>query len=210
MCIVTDQILTNAAWTQQIVTDVSRGKGDWAEVKASAQATLADWLKWQIGKRREGLLDAIKYASATKAAREADKVRAGWYSFAAYDHNHRNSKNWRGSNIVVIDADAKHGENEGPEYSFTADQLRERLKGLQFIALPSHSYTDEIPRWRIVIPLSEVVTDRKEYEAIARQLAWRLDGYVDPRSCTPEQLWFSMSAPKGEWDRRIKLVVLGD
>ncbi len=210
MCTTTDQILTNAEWSQQIVINLSRGKGDWAEVKASTQATLADWLKWQISKRREGSLDAIEYATASKDLRDEDKALAGWYSFAAYDDNHRIGKSWRGSNIVVIDADAKHGKDEGPEYSFTADQLRERLKGLQFIALPSHSYTDEIPRWRIVIPLSEVITDRKEFAAIARQLAGRLDGYVDPRSYTPEQLWFSLSAPKGEWARRIALIVVGD
>lgn len=209
MCILTDQILTNAAWSQQIVTDVSRGKGDWAKVKASIQATLADWLMWQIGKKREGSLAALEYASATKAAREADKARAGWYSLAAYDDNHRDGKNWRGSNIVVIDADGKNGGAEGPQYSFTADQLRERLNGLQFIALPSHSYTDETPRWRIAIPLSEVTIDRKEFEVVARHLAARLDGNVDPRSYTPEQLWFSMSAPKGEWERRIKLIVVG-
>jgi hypothetical protein len=201
--------LTNASWSQQIAINLSRGKSDWGEVKGSATVTLADWLMWQIGNRREGFLDAMEYASANKAAREGDKVLAGWYSFAAYDKSHRNSRNWQGSNIVVIDADAKHGESDGAEYAFTVDQLRERLTGLQFIALPSHSYTDEIPRWRIVIPLSEVITDRKEFAAIARQLAGRLDGYVDPRSYTPEQLWFSMSAPKGEWDRRIELIVVG-
>jgi hypothetical protein len=203
------KVLALAPWSCDISIDLSRCKGDWVKVQASRHTTLAEWLIWQIGKKREGSLDAIEYASVSKNTRDADKALAGWYSFAAYNDNHRNSKNWRGSNIVVIDADAKHGKDEGPQYSFTADQLRELLRGVQFIALPSHSYTDAIPRWRIAIPLSEVITDREEFEAIARHLAARLDGNVDPRSYTPEQLWFSMSAPKGEWERRIELIVVG-
>lgn len=199
----------NADWPQMTTVSLSRGKGDWAEVKKSGNCTLQDWLKWQVDTKREGAMTADGYAKADKKAREADKAMAGWYSFAPYANDHRDGRNWRGSNIVSLDADAKHGKDEGPQYSFTADALRERLDGLQYIALPTHSYSDKIPRWRIAIPLSEVITERKEFDAIARLLARRLDGCVDSRSYTPEQPWFSMSAPKGEFANRVGLIVVG-
>ncbi|MCX7168155.1 MAG: hypothetical protein NTV11_18030 [Rhodocyclales bacterium] len=197
-------------WPEQTPVSLSRGNGDWAAVKKCGGCTLRDWFKWQVGTKREGAMTADEYAKAGKSAREADKVKAGWYSLSAYADEHRDAANWQGSNICILDADAKYGKVEGPQYSFTADALRERLDGLQFIALPTHSYSDEIPRWRIVIPVSEVITERKEFDAIARLLARRLDGYVDPRSYTPEQLWFSMSAPRGEFTNRVGLIVVGD
>jgi hypothetical protein len=200
----------SADWLREIKVNLSRGKGDWATVKKSGPATLLEWRAWQVGTEREGAMTADEYASANKSARNDDKAMAGWYSFAAYADGHRHSENWQGSNICILDADAKYGKDEGPKYSFTADALRERLGGLQYLALPTHSYTDEIPRWRIAIALSEVITARKEFDAIARHLACRLDGYVDPRSYTPEQLWFSMSAPKGEFANRVGLIVVGD
>lgn len=204
------QKLNNAPWAQQVVVNVSRGKGDWAKVKNQYPGvTLSAWFNGQVGTVREGAMTADEYVTADKDSRNGEKAKAGWYSFAAYAGDHRDSKNWQGSNIVVVDADAKYGKEEGAEYSFTAAQVRARLDGLQFIALPSHSYTEEIPRWRIVIPLSEEVTNRDEFSAIARLLAGRLDGYVDPRTYTPEQLWFSMSAPKGEWHRRVGQIVVG-
>ena len=61
-------------------------------------------------------MNAVDYAAANKNARNADKAKAGWYSFAAYEKHRRNGENWQGSNIVVIDADAKHGEVESAEY----------------------------------------------------------------------------------------------
>lgn len=204
-----ENVLGDELWTQQTTVTLSRGKGDWAQIKQSGHGTLLDWFKWQVGTKREGAMTADEYANADKKAREPDKIMAGWYSFAAYTDKHRESANWQGSNICVLDADAKHGKIEGPQYSFTADALRERLDGLQYIALPTHSYSDDIPRWRIVIPLSEVIAERNEFAAIARLLAGRIDGYVDPRSYTPEQLWFSMSAPKGEFANRVGLIVVG-
>jgi hypothetical protein len=201
--------MSTPTWAQQARVHMSRGKGDWATVKVHGQTTIAAWYDWQVDTKREGLLSANEYAAANTDARNAEKVKAGWYSFAEYSNDHRHSNDWHGSNIVVLDADAKHGTEEGPDYAFSGDELVNRLEGLHFIALPSHSYTDEVPRWRIIIPLSETITGRAEYAAIARHLAKRLDGYVDPRSYTPEQLWFSMSAPKGEWDKRLGLIKVG-
>jgi hypothetical protein len=198
-----------AEWLRDIKVSLSRGKTEWATVKKSGPTTLQDWCAWQVSTEREGAMTADEYARANKSARNVDKAMAGWYSFAVYADGHRHSDNWHGSNICILDADAKQGKEEGPQYSFTADALRERLDGLQFVALPTHSYTTEIPRWRIAIPLSEVITDRNEFSAIARILAKRLDCFVDPRSYTPEQLWFSMSAPKGEFANRVGLIVVG-
>ena len=204
------QPLSNATWSQTTTVTVSRGNGDLAAVKVSGNYSLAEWLNWQVGTRREGTMNAKEYVAANKQARNADKAMAGWCSFAYYINKHRNEENWQGSNIVVLDADAKHGKNESAAFSFNANELRKRLDGLQFIALPTHSYTDEIPRWRIVITLSEALTNRDEFGAIARHLASRLDGYVDPRSYTPEQLWFSMSAPKGEFQRHVDRILVGE
>ncbi len=206
-----DQNLIKTPWLEHTVVQLSKGKkGTHATVAQSVRMTLAGWLEAQTRKPREGTLTADQYVVADKERRNADKANAGgaWYSFAQYDANHRHGNNWHGTNIVVIDADAKFGNKEGPQYSFTGAKVRARLEGLQFVALPTHSYTDEVPRWRIIIPLSEVVTDRTQFAAVARHLSTRLDGYVDPRTYTPEQYWFSMSAPKGEWSKRLSLVMV--
>ena len=209
MDIITDRVSDNTNWPQETPVNLSRGKGDWAEIAKAGVCNLAEFLAWQTREKREGSMNAEQYAKSGKDDREADKKKAGWYSLAAYENKHRNGANWRGSNIVILDADAIRAGKEGPQFSFSADDLRQRLDGLQFLALPSHSYTDQIPRWRIVIPLSEVLTERGEFDAIARTLAQRFNSYVDPRSYTPEQLWFSMSAPKGEWDRHLERIVVG-
>lgn len=201
-------VISNASWLEQTKVDISRGKESWGKLADSASTTLAEVLSWQTRKVREGKMTAAEYAAADLKARNADKARAGWYSFSLYAFNHRNGDNWQGTNIVVLDADAKFGPTEGAQFSFTAEQLRDRLDGLQYIALPTHSYTDQIPRWRIVVPLSEVVTDRTEFDAIAHSLAGKLDYYVDPRSYLPEQLWFSLSAPKGEWQGRVDRILV--
>jgi hypothetical protein len=205
-------IIQDTAWLHQTPIAISIGKrGTHATVKEQRNTTLAVWLKGQTKTNREGVMTAAEYVAADKELRGADKSAAGggWYSFAHYDENHRAGDNWKGSNIVVIDADAKHGHEEGPQYSFTAAQLAARLDGLQFVALPTHSYTDECPRWRIVIPMSEVVADRAEFAAVAKKVAEKLNSNVDARSYTPEQYWFSMSAPKGEWANRLDLIVVG-
>lgn len=197
-------------WLHKTPIAISIGKRDThADIKSQHDTTLATWLKGQTGTKREGVMTAAEYAAATKAQRVADKARVGWYSISHYNNNRRSGENWTGTITCVLDADAKHGNLEGAQYSFSADELVRRLDGLQFVALPTHSYTDECPRWRIVVPLSETVTDRSEFGAIAKHISKRLDGFVDPRTYTPEQYWFSLSAPKGEWEKRLGLIVVG-
>lgn len=201
------------SWVADTTTALSIGKrSTHAQIKSQHDTTLAMWLEAQTAKKREGALTAVEYERADKPQRAADKAQAGgaWYSFANYANGHRSGPNWQGSNIVVLDADAKHGQEEDAKYSFTAAQLAHRLSGLQFIALPTHSYTDNCPRWRIVIPLTERVTNRGDFAEVAKHLGGKLDAYVDPRSETPEQYWFSLSAPKGEWETRLGLIVVGN
>lgn len=204
--------ISTAAWIRDLPIAISRGKpGTHARIETQASCTLLDWLKWQVSSPREGRMTLNEYVAAEDEAQKADKALAGahWYSFAHYNDDHRNSDNWQGSNVVVLDADAKCGTEEGARFSFTAAQLRDRLSGLHFLALPTHSYTNDVPRWRIAIPLSEVVTDRVTFSNIAKHIAARLDGNVDPKSYTPEQYWFSLSAPRGEWSKRLSLITYG-
>ena len=182
--------------------------GNFARVTNSTPMKMAAFLKTQVSTRRLGSRSESDYAIADKAVRDADKAAFGWFSLAAYSGQHRNKDNWQGSNIVVIDADATCGDQHGPEYSFDGEELRQRLSGLWFIALPTHSWTDSVPRWRILIPLSAATSHRDEYKAMAQELAGLLDGYVDPRSFTPEQLWYNLSAPAGEWESRKRLIMV--
>jgi putative DNA primase/helicase len=196
-------------WLKGTRLSLSRGdSSNLAAVAGYSESTLAVFLHAQIVTPRLGRMSAGEYAAADKPARDADKAAFGWFSHAAYSGQHRNKDNWQGSNIVVFDADATCGDQHGPEYSFDGEELRQRLSGLWFIALPTHSWTDSVPRWRILIPLSDATTHRDEYKDIAQELAGLLDGYVDPRSFTPEQLWYNLSAPAGEWENRKRLIMV--
>lgn len=199
-------------WLKQTKMFVAKGRpGSHVDIASQSNMTLAKFLRQQTQTMREGRLTQAEYTSADRDKQKADKGFAGgeWISLASYEHDYRNRENWQGSNAVVIDADAKHGINEGARYAFSSAQLKDRLAGLQFLALPTHSYLDEIPRWRIIVTLSEIVTDPTEYAAIAHALAKRLDDNIDPRTFTPEQYWYSMSAPKDERDKRLGMIVVG-
>lgn len=196
-------------WLRNTPLSLSRGdSSNLAAVAGYSESTLAAFLHAQIVTPRLGRMSAGEYATADKPARDADKAAFGWFSLAAYSGQHRNKDNWQGSNIVVIDVDATCGDQHGPEYSFDGEELRQRLSGLWFVALPTHSWTDSVSRWRILIPLSDATTNRDEYKQIAQELAGLLDGYVDPRSFTPEQLWYNLSAPAGEWENRKRLIMV--
>ena len=196
---------------EEVVLSWSLGKAtNYAKVTAEGQTTLANFISNMLKTPREGLLNANEYANASSAAQKQDKSKFSWYSLGHYKTKYRNSANWLGGNIAVLDLDASYGLKKNKiEYSFSADSLHERLYGLNFIALPTHSYTDDVPRWRVLIPLSETLTDRKEYECVISCLAEKFDNFIDPRSLLPEQLWFVMSAPKGEWNNRVSRIVVG-
>ncbi len=204
----TAQFLGSHQWLHGHCTALSHGKPPkWAEVRRETETTLAALLKGQTNTPREGRLTGAEYHNATDEAKKADKSAFAWFSLAHYENSHRNADNWKGSNCVVLDADGK--TPTGETRYFTRGELRERFDGLRFIALPSHSFTVDCPRWRIVIPLSETIIDRGEYAAAAKHLAGRLDMCVDGKSYTPEQLWFVMSAPKGEWATHVAQIVVG-
>ena len=196
-------------WLKVASLSLSRGdSSNLATVVEFSEATLAAFLQAQIASPRLGRMSEVEYSSADKSARAADKAPFGWYSLSGYAGDHRNASTRQGSNIAALDADATVGGVTGAEYAFSAADLKQRLAGLYYIALPTHSYTDELPRWRILILLSEMITDRGEYAQVARDLAARLDGYVDPRSYTPEQLWYNLSAPADEWQNRKSLILV--
>ena len=196
-------------WLKDTNVHLSRGTSkNLASVTQHTVMSMAEFVRLQIREQRTGQLSEAEYMVASKAKRDAEKGQFGWYSPSNYADKHRDQYNWLGTNSVVLDADANNGKEEGPEFSFNGDQLRARLAGLLYIALPTHSYTAEIPRWRILIVLNSVITDRAEFEKIARDLAKNLNGYVDARSFTPEQLWYDFSTPAGEWDKRKEQVIV--
>lgn len=180
-----------------------------AKVTQEGSISLARFVAVMLKRPREGTLSAGDYSAAPDSAQKRDKGAFSWFSLAQYRVPHRNSENWLGTNAAVLDLDASHGIEKGAKFSFTADALCERLADFRFIALPTHSYTDEAPRWRVIIPLSETLTDREEYGAVAGHLSGLLDNYVDQRSLLPEQLWYVMSTPKGEWNNRVSRIVVG-
>ena len=159
---------------------------------------------------REGNLTQSEYAAADKPRKNSEKDGV-WFSLSKYNDSRRNRESWLGSNCIPLDIDATNGltgdaKREGEAYAFTKDMIMERLKGLCFILVPTHSYTHKIPRWRAFIFLATPIVDSDAYTKSAKELAKKLDGYVDPRSYTPEQLWYSPSCPKGEIVSRINLI----
>ncbi len=154
---------------------------------------------------REGDLPFADYWLATKDERNDEKARAAnhWYSCGRYKVATRSKDSVIEVGAIVLDADGTNGKaagqkQEGSEYSFTGADLLARFPDLLFVAAPTHSYTSEVPRWRIVFPLAERIKNRDAFAAAAKLLAARINGYVDPRSYLWEQLWFAPSCPLGE------------
>lgn len=183
------------------------GSGTVAEYE---QITIKSFYKKLVEMFREGNLTLSEYAEADKLHKNADKDGC-WFSFSKYTDLRRNRTSWLGSNCITLDIDATNGltgddKLEGKEFSFSRDVIMQRLDGLCYILVPTHSYTDIVPRWRAFIFLAKSIVDSDSYSQIAKSLAKKLDGYVDPRSYTPEQLWYAPSCPKGEKVSRIGLI----
>ena len=211
-CLITNELVEDVR-LEALKMPVTMSLGDvknggYAKVNSTKESNFGELAK-VLSHFRESKLTEVEYNAATDAAQKGDKAGA-WVSLAHYDGLHRVRKNWNGTNCVVLDADATNGKEgadklAGKEYSFSLEQLKERFKGCRYIIAPTHSYTDEIPRWRVFIFLTKVINDADIFEQVARHLAMRLNGYVDPRSYLPEQLWYLPSCPKGEIEKRKSL-----
>ncbi len=154
---------------------------------------------------REGALPFADYWLATKDERNDEKAGAAkhWFSCARYDDTTRNKDSVIEVGAIVLDADGTNGKaagqkQEGQQYAFSGADLLACFGDLLFVAAPTHSYTSEAPRWRIVFPLAERIKNRDAFAAAAKILATRINGYVDPRSYLWEQLWFAPSCPLRE------------
>lgn len=95
------------------------------------------------------------------------------------------------TNFVVLDIDQTSSEE------ITA--ALEKLSTFYYVAHETFSSTVELPRWRIIVPIDEVVTSNQfKNEKLAIRLAQMLGlSSIDPVSSKPVQPYYLPSAPEG-------------
>jgi predicted P-loop ATPase len=127
-----------------------------------------------------------EYARMTKDARGRVKD-VGGYVGGPVEGGRRNKGSVRQRYLVTLDIDAATPE--------TWPTFCAAYRCAAFL-YPTHSWTPEAPRYRLVVPLSRAV-DVEEYQAIARRLAESVNiETIDPTTYEPERLmyWPSVSA----------------
>ena len=166
----------------------SKGNGVTSAAASPVQMAWSDIVALFVGKPpRLGKLTSAQYASADKAARQADKD-GPWFILGTFKNNHRHSSTWEQTGAITLDHDAG---------TLSEEEIRASLAGHAAIVSTTHSHTPERPKWRIILPLVTPISDREQYKATVAA-AERLfpDGTeFDSRSRLPEQLWFAPSCP---------------
>jgi len=99
----------------------------------------------------------------------------------------RSKKNLISRNALTFDLD---------DTTLSGENIKSTLNGIPHIAHTTTRSTKETPRWRVIVPLSRVVTP-SEYNILVDQLAPIWFGEVDKCSSTPSQLMYFPSIPKG-------------
>ena len=99
----------------------------------------------------------------------------------------RANANVQAIHMVVLDFD------KGGDPSVIIDEWR--AKGFAFVAATTHRHSEELPRWRAVLPLKTPI-DPERWEAIWPRIAEHLSyGLTDPACKDPARLYFLPSCP---------------
>lgn len=116
---------------------------------------------------------------------ESDKTKseAVWFSAAEYKKHHRRRENIIGRPWAIV-ADLDRVDH--PE------KVKKALSKYEYLAWTTWSSTPEVPRWRVVLPVRDGV-DVEQFAGVVDTVLRPLNGYakIDPKSRTPEQLWFA-------------------
>ncbi|MGA2567942.1 MAG: plasmid replication protein, CyRepA1 family [Pseudolabrys sp.] len=109
----------------------------------------------------------------------ADEIKRG-HAFAPELSGRRNAKNFVAADVAAIDID----------YGTTVEEALEHplVKNHAGLVYTTASHTSDRPRFRIVFPLAETITDGNELQAAMRSLALRMGG--DVAATDPARLFF--------------------
>lgn len=128
--------------------------------------------------------DLIRSFNRTKLDESDEAKRDGtWFSASEYRGGHRRREKIVGKvGAVVADLDGVRD----PE------KVKKALSKYEYIAWDTWNSTEKNPRWRVVIPVEGGVPP-EEFPKVVSRILEPLNGYakIDPRSLTPEQLWFT-------------------
>lgn len=130
-----------------------------------------------------GLKDMVRSHNIPRTNEtDAEKRSAAWFSPTEYKGAHRRRENIIGkSGCIVADLDRV----DDPE------AVLKTLKKYEYIAWTTWNSTAEHPRWRIVLPVKDGI-DAARFPGVVERVLAPVNGYakIDPKSLTPEQLWF--------------------
>jgi len=104
--------------------------------------------------------------------------------------------------ITLVGLDVDEGE------PFTADELRERLEGLRYVAYPSYRSTSERPRWRVLLPLAAPVEPERA-DAIHAHFAALLDDRIGDAH-EPHHPWYMPMVPPARKAEYVCLIGEGE
>lgn len=113
---------------------------------------------------------------------DEEKRAAAWFSPVEYRGSHRRRENIIGKSWAIV-ADLDRVDNPAG--------VLHALEDYEYIAWTTWNSTPEHPRWRVVLPVTGGV-DADTFPRLVDQVLRPLNGYakIDPKSLTPEQLWF--------------------
>ncbi|MFZ3324210.1 MAG: AAA family ATPase [Usitatibacter sp.] len=125
---------------------------------------------------------ARSQSKACTVETEEEKKAGAWFSTAEYRNAHRRRENIIGQVCTVV-ADLDHVYNPAA--------VLHALEDYEYIAWTTWNSTPEHPRWRIVMPIEGGV-DPDEFSRLVERVLGPLtaSAKVDPKSMSPEQLWF--------------------
>lgn len=141
-----------------------------------------------------------EYRRMTKAQKDARKDVGGFVG-GYLEGGKRRKGSVKHRDLLTLDLD------NAPKL----DELKPALQklGCTLMVYPTHSSTEAMPRYRVIMPLSRQTTS-EEYEPLARRVAERIGmGYIDSTTYEPERLMYWPSVPsdadattytqEGEW-----------
>jgi hypothetical protein len=147
----------------------------------------------QRGVLYHGRLTAAEYAAASDNAKHADKS-CGWYALAAFKGTRRGRNEVASVGALGFDVEAA---------GLTADELRKRLAGLEFVAVSSYGHLVEpdFYRWRVVVNLKAPITDMRHFDAVHAELRQRIGADSSAQAKDPSRLWYIPGCPPDMVDK---------
>ena len=96
-------------------------------------------------------IQAVKDVHETIPANTTKENFKNWYFLRGYvETDHRNNENLKTADLLVLDIDSNTPDTVSPPPQWTHDKLKEN--NLNHFIYTSSSHTEEIPKYRVVIP----------------------------------------------------------